>query len=277
VARSSLSRHVSEFVGVALFAAAMIWLIALASYSASDPVWFFNTGSDLAPANFAGRVGAFLAELSYQTLGYAAYIVPIVFLVLGWHYFWCRMVDAAYTKLVGAALLFGCTSAFLSLVLGTVRVSGKAFRTGGYLGDWLAGAVAEYLNRTGSIILILTLLFLAVILSTQFSFGRLFAAIGQILRDRIAGLIGSFRVWREERRRNKQRQEVLKKHLDKIPKDARPESKPKIAVKTDAVEPPPARAPMRETREAQEDAAAKQPSRTAAMVCAAAEALKAAA
>ena len=41
----SLSRRVSEFIGVALFALALIWLISLASYSAADPVWFFNTGS----------------------------------------------------------------------------------------------------------------------------------------------------------------------------------------------------------------------------------------
>ena len=47
-------------------------------------------------------------------------------------------------------------------------------------------ALAAYLNRTGSIILILTLLFLGIILSTQFSLGRLFAALGQILRDRWA-------------------------------------------------------------------------------------------
>ncbi|MEO6486638.1 MAG: DNA translocase FtsK 4TM domain-containing protein, partial [Thermoanaerobaculia bacterium] len=69
MAASTFSRRVSEFLGVALFALALIWLISLASYSASDPVWFFNTGSDLPPANFAGRVGAFVAELSYQLLG----------------------------------------------------------------------------------------------------------------------------------------------------------------------------------------------------------------
>ena len=80
----------AKFVGVALFALALIWLIALASYSPSDPVWFFNTGADLPPANFAGRVGAFLAELSFQLLGYAAYLMPLVVAVVGWHYFWCR-------------------------------------------------------------------------------------------------------------------------------------------------------------------------------------------
>ena len=43
------------------------------------------------------------------------------------------------------------------------------------LGEWLAGVLSEYLNRTGSVIVILTLILLAIIMSTQFSFGRLFA------------------------------------------------------------------------------------------------------
>lgn len=270
MAGSTLSRRVSEFIGVALFALAVIWLIALASYSASDPVWFFNTGSDLPPANFAGRIGAFMAELSYQLLGYSAYLTPIVLVVIGWHYFWCRSLDAAYTKLVGAGLLFGCTSAFMALAFGTVEAAGKEFRTGGYIGEWLAGFLAAYLNRTGSIVLILTLLFLAIILSTQFSFGRLFAAVGQIARDRWAAALGAFSRWREEKRRDRQRQEVLRKHLgDKAPKDP----KVKIAPKTPAPEPAVARAAPA-TPPAEEEP--KKPSRTAAMVEAAAAALKAA-
>jgi S-DNA-T family DNA segregation ATPase FtsK/SpoIIIE len=260
VAASALSRRFSEFIGVALFASALLWLIALASYSASDPVWFFNTGSALPPENFAGRVGAFVAELSYQIVGYAAYLIPLVLIVTGWHYFWCRILDAGYTKAFGAILLFGCAAAFLSLAFGSLEVAGKEFRAGGYLGDWLAAALAEYLNKTGSIILILTLLFLAIILSTQFSFGRLFGAIGQLARDQWALAIGAVRSWREQRRRDKQRQEVLKKHLDKdrgkLPAPAPPAPK--------AAPPPPEDKP-------------KLPSRTAAMVEAAAAALKAAA
>jgi DNA segregation ATPase FtsK/SpoIIIE, S-DNA-T family len=211
----ALSRRVSEFVGVALFALALLWLVALASYSASDPVWFFNTGADGPPANFAGRIGAFMAEGSYQLVGYTAYLVPVILVVIGWHYFWCRAVDAAYTKIVGAALLFCCVSAFLALAFGSLVAAGTEFRAGGYLGEFLAASLAEYLNRTGSIILILTLLFLAVILSTQFSFGRLFQALGQMLRERWDGMVADLRARREERRREKQRQDVLKKHLGK--------------------------------------------------------------
>ena len=193
---SALSRRMSEFLGVALFASALMCLISLASYSASDPVWFFNTGSPQPPANFAGRVGAFIGELSYQLLGYAAYLVPLVLVVAGWHYFWCRKVDAAYTKMLGAALLLACTSSFLSLAFGTLDVAGKEFRAGGYVGDRLAAALAEYLNRTGSIILILTLLFAAIILSTQFSFGRLFSVLSEVAHERWA----AFRAAAERRR-----------------------------------------------------------------------------
>ena len=114
--RSTASRRVSEFVGVALFAAALIWIIALASYDPNDPVWFFSTGAPGATVNnFAGRVGAFLAELSFQLFGYASYIIPAVLVVIGWNYFWCRSLDAAGTKTLGASLLVGCFGALMSL------------------------------------------------------------------------------------------------------------------------------------------------------------------
>ena len=282
MAASTLSRRLSEIVGVALFALSLIWLIALVSYSASDPVWFFNTGSDIAPANFAGRVGAFLAELSFQLVGYAAYLAPLVVVVVGWHYFWCRILDAPYTKAFGAALLFGCTAAFLALSFGTLSIAGKEFRAGGYMGAALAGVLADYLNRTGSIILILTLLFLAVILSTQFSFGRLFAAVGTMIADQWASALGALRARRDEKQREKQRREVLKKHLEK---QAAKEGKPAAAgaAAQSGVDDPAlvaaaaraANAKPRASREEPDDASSKA-SRTAAMVGAAAAALKAA-
>jgi len=212
---SQVSRRVSEFVGVALFAAALIWIVSLASYDAADAAWFFSTGSHAAPANFAGRVGAFLAELSFQLFGYAAYMIPAAFVIIGWNYFWCRTLDAAGTKATGASLLLASISTFLSLVFGTLEVSGKAFRAGGYTGEFLAKELAEYLARTGSLIVILTLIFLAVILTTQFSFGRFFAALIASLKGSAASAFSKFRARREERRREKQRQEVIAKHMKK--------------------------------------------------------------
>ncbi len=260
-------------MGVALFALALLWLVALASYNPSDPVWFFNTGSDQ-PANFAGRIGAFLGELAFQLLGYGAYLIPLVLAVIGWHYFWCRVLDAAYTKIVGAGLLFCCVSAFLSLTFGNLHVAGKDFRTGGYVGGALSSLLSDYLNRTGSIILILTLMFLAVILATQFSFGRLFEAIADMARDQIKAWIGEYRTRREERRRDRQRQEVMKKHLDRQPKEA-----VKIRTAAAAAAPPEVTAQKlmkRPTVAETPEPATPKTSKTAAMVGAAAAALKAA-
>ena len=212
---STLSRRVSEFLGVVLFATALFWLIALATYDPADPVWFFNTGGQEPPANFAGRVGAFLAELSYQVAGFTAYLLPVVLVAVGWHYFWCRQVDAVYTKMIGLILTVGCTASFLSLAFGAFDPAARTFRAGGYLGGWLAELLAEYLNRTGSIIVILTLLFLALILTTQLSFSRLFSATGTTVARRGTRAYHAVRGWWMDRRREQERQGVLRKHLDR--------------------------------------------------------------
>ena len=213
---SAWSRRVSEFLGVGLFAAALFWLIALATYDPADPVWFFNTGGQEPPANFAGLVGAFLAELSFQVVGFTAYLLPVVLLTLGWHCFWCRQVEAVYIKVIGLVLTVGCTASFLSLAFGGLGPEARTFRAGGYVGGWLADLLAGYFNRTGSTILILTLLFLALILTTQLSFGQLFSAIGATV-VRIGGRTNSaLRGWWADRRREQERQGVLRKHLERV-------------------------------------------------------------
>ncbi len=213
MADSTLSRRISEFAGVALFAMALIWLIALVTYEATDPVWFFTTEASRPPANFVGRVGAFLSELSFQLFGYASYLLPVVIAAAGWHYFWCQPPQAAYTKLVGAGLFFGSASAFLSLVFGSTEVAGpstalgasKTFHAGGSLGTWTGAALSEYFNRTGSIIVLLTFMALSVILATHFSFGQLFARASEQSRDLSARSMGSMRQWLERRRKERER------------------------------------------------------------------------
>jgi S-DNA-T family DNA segregation ATPase FtsK/SpoIIIE len=217
-----LSRRISEFVGVALFALALIWLISLVTHDPTDPVWFFTTGTSHPPANFVGRVGAFLSELSFQLLGYAAYLIPAVIGVAGWHYFWCQTPDAAYTKLTGVTLLFACSSAFLSLVFGSTESAGKTFHAGGSIGRGFGLFMSDYLNRTGSLIILLTMMMLAVILSTQFSFGRMFATATANSQNLSARGIGWLRAWIERKRKDMARREVIAKHAKPVVAGAKP-------------------------------------------------------
>ncbi len=216
-ADSTLSRRLSEFLGVALFALALIWLIALVTYEPTDPVWFFTTNATHPPVNFVGRVGAFLAELSFQLFGYGAYLIPASLSIGGWHYFWCQKPDAIYTKVFGGVMLFSCSSAFLSLALGSTEHAGKTFDAGGSVGAAFGSLMADYLNRTGSIIVLLTLMMLSVIMSTQFSFGRMFAGASQTSRDLSARGLGWFNTWRDERRKLKARKDATAKRAVKAP------------------------------------------------------------
>ncbi|MPY87241.1 MAG: DNA translocase FtsK [Luteitalea sp.] len=212
---SVVTRRLSEVLGVSLFGAAVIWLIALASYSSADPAWFFYSGPERPVANFAGQVGAFLAELSFQSFGHASYLVPFVLVVAGWHYFWCRTLTAGYTKALGALLLITCVAALLSLTFDSLSVGARNVPPGGYLGAALAAAFKSLLNRTGAVVLVITLLFLGVMMVTQMSLGAVlvwtFEHVGaqwRALRDRV-------QAWRDERRRQQQAREVIRKHIEK--------------------------------------------------------------
>jgi S-DNA-T family DNA segregation ATPase FtsK/SpoIIIE len=264
MADSTLSRRISEFVGVALFALALIWLIALVTYEPTDPVWFFTTDAAYPPANFVGRVGAFLSELSFQLFGYASYLLPALIATIGWHYFWCQPPDAAYTKAFGVSMFFACASAFLSLLFGATDVAGTRFDAGGSIGTWIGAALSDYLNRTGSIIVLLTLMVLAAILSTQFSLGRLSARATQESRDWSARGVGALRRWIDRRRKERERAIVARKQKrpaaaptiassDAAASDARPPIpvKPVVARKQPEApplplpDPPPAKAAAR--------------------------------
>jgi S-DNA-T family DNA segregation ATPase FtsK/SpoIIIE len=212
---STLSRRASEFLGVSLFAGALLWIVALVTWEPTDPVWFFSAGTAHPPANFAGLVGAFLAEASLQLFGYASYLIPATLVVVGWHYFWCRPVDAFYTKLTGILLLFGCVSTLFSVALGSIDVAGRPYRAGGAIGEGLTAFAAGYLNRTGSLIVIVTLLALAIILTTQLSFGRMFGALFAATTAAWRQGLAEWREWRETRRRERQRREVIAKHAKK--------------------------------------------------------------
>jgi len=201
VTESTVSRRLSEFLGVALFALALIWLIALVTYEPTDPVWFFTTDTLAPPANFVGRVGAFLAELSYQSLGYASYLLPALIGVVAWHYFWCQPVDAIYTKTIGVALLAATLSAFLSLAFSSADTSGRAFHVGGHFGNLAGDTMTEYLNRIGAVIVVLTLLALSVVLSTQVSLGRMFSHSTERSRLATAQGVRRLRAWLDARRR----------------------------------------------------------------------------
>jgi len=210
---SSRSTRIAEFLGLLAFAVALMLLIALATYNPQDPAPFFKAGASGPARNFIGPVGAFFAELLIpQLFGMAAVLLPVVLGVAGWKLFWCRPIEAPYTKLVGLTLLLLSLTAFLSLSFDAVTIEGQRVRAGGAVGELLSALLISSFNRPGAFILVATSVFVAVILSTQFSFSAFLRATGLLVQERVRSLQTSWARFRETRRKEQMRREVLKKH-----------------------------------------------------------------
>jgi DNA segregation ATPase FtsK/SpoIIIE, S-DNA-T family len=70
--RSAASRFASELVLIGGFVLLLFWLLSLFTYSVHDAAWS-TSGSGGNLANRAGRLGAFLADLSYYLLGFSVW------------------------------------------------------------------------------------------------------------------------------------------------------------------------------------------------------------
>ena len=69
---SGAARFVNEIALVAGFVALLLWLISLLSYSPQDPAWS-TSGSGMVMHNQVGRLGAWMADVSYFVLGFSVW------------------------------------------------------------------------------------------------------------------------------------------------------------------------------------------------------------
>ncbi len=139
----------AELVGLALGLACGFLVLALASYRTSDPS--FNTAAGpVQPHNLGGIVGSHVADLLLQTLGIAAWLVPLDLGVCAVRYILLRPFAHPGWVGVGYTALTLTTAGLLSLGLGTVRFDQLDLSAGGALGQLLASGLVRYLNGPGT-------------------------------------------------------------------------------------------------------------------------------
>ena len=204
----------AELLGLVAFAVPLMLLIALATFDPRDPAPFFKAGVDGPARNFIGPFGAFLAEMLIpQLFGVAALLLPLVLGLLGWKLFWCKPIHAPYTKPVGNLLLLLSLAGFLALAFGTVSFEGEPVRAGGALGELVAGLLVADFSRTGAFIVVATALFVGphpvdAVLVLDASCGR----GPRAWATRLRALQTAWAHYRESRRKEKMRRDVVRKH-----------------------------------------------------------------
>jgi DNA segregation ATPase FtsK/SpoIIIE, S-DNA-T family len=209
------NKRLNELGGFLCIAAAVLIAGALISYSPLDAS--FNVSAPPAngrpPQNWIGPAGAYGADIMFQALGFAAFLLPAVLLILGWKWFRSRAVESPGAFLVGYGLMFLSLPSLLTL-LRFPAVRG-AVPAGGFLGTLLASSLRSGFNW-GAYVIAFAVLIAALFLTTSFSFAGTHAwatgpkgPIGVVERLGILQRVQArWHGWRERREQERMRRRV---------------------------------------------------------------------
>jgi DNA segregation ATPase FtsK/SpoIIIE, S-DNA-T family len=170
VLKPGAHRRWNELIGLIWMALALMVVLSLLSFSATDRS--FHTASAVATAhNWVGTVGAYLGDALYQILGVCAYLVPLMMGWTGWQWLRSRPVVDHWSKLCGAMLFFVSLPTALALIPYPLRVYGL-FLAGGTMGLLLAEGLRAWLNGPGSAIFVGLTLTISIYFLSAFSVER---------------------------------------------------------------------------------------------------------
>jgi len=222
------------FIGVT--AACLYLLMALITYSRSDPGWS-ATGTGAPVSNLGGPTGAWLADVFFSLVGYAAYLFPLllayraVVLLLhrhqlkpfDWTTFGIRALGLVLVMIAGTALAAMNDSGSSVLPQGS----------GGILGQAISSGFTLAFSAVGSRLILLAIFLFGMTIFTDLSWLALLEKIGawslatfSTARGRVTQEVGEFRDARRREKAVEARKMVITEHVEKTRKRQPPKIKP---------------------------------------------------
>ena len=166
------NRRLNEILGILVLVSAAMLLLALVSYTPSDPS--LNTVGGVAagsrPAhNWTGLAGAYLADAMLQILGVSAFFLPVLLIRLGVCWLRSRAAGSPLAKMLGLALWLLFAPAAIALLPGHPLLR-SSLPLSGLSGRLVADSLVHLLNLPGASIVITLAVALSLYLATTFSF-----------------------------------------------------------------------------------------------------------
>jgi DNA segregation ATPase FtsK/SpoIIIE, S-DNA-T family len=209
------NRRLNELIGFLMCVSALLLCLALASYSPLDPSW--NSASVLtgshAARNWIGVVGAYTADALLQFFGIGAFLLVIFPAMLGVRWFRSKKIQSPMAKALGGIWLAMFAPAMLALLPGHMRWMG-VIPVEGLMGRVLGDVLIHYLNVPGAYIVCITVLAVALYLSTAFSF----SSVQLWVPTRFAfatALWNRYQDWEQERLKKRQQKELEQRRIQK--------------------------------------------------------------
>jgi DNA segregation ATPase FtsK/SpoIIIE, S-DNA-T family len=187
VSTPTRNRRLNEILGLVVLGAAALLFLALATYTPTDPS-ADTVGGYVATArsaaglgarlgaeihgqahNWTGLVGAWLADAMLQTIGIAAFLLPIILGRLGLCWMRQRPAGSALARFLGLGMWVVFAPAALGLLPRTLYWQ-HALPIEGVTGRLLSDAMVHYLNLPGAAIVLALLVAMSLYLATTFTF-----------------------------------------------------------------------------------------------------------
>jgi S-DNA-T family DNA segregation ATPase FtsK/SpoIIIE len=179
---------IRDFFGVVALAFTVFGFMALMTFSPDDPS--FNksvTGGDV--ANSVGMVGAYFADGLARIFGSGSFFFPVITAFLGWALIrgkdfrnWLLILSSGILFLIGLCSL-------LAIQFRVDPFFGQAVLVGGWVGHGLGGFLVAWLNPSGAVLTLITLLFVAFLVMTRIPVNVLVERTGTIFKVLAAGLV----------------------------------------------------------------------------------------
>ena len=171
VSAPTYSRRLNEIFGLVLLVVAALLLLALASYTPTDPS--FDTAGGYVtgrPAhNWTGQVGAWVSDAALQLVGVAAFLLPLALGRVGVSWMRSRPVGAAGTKWFGLGMWLLFAPAAIALLPLPLLWRG-ALPLCGVLGRMVSDTLVKLLNLPGATVVTALAVVLSLYLATTFTF-----------------------------------------------------------------------------------------------------------
>ncbi|HEV2645973.1 MAG TPA: DNA translocase FtsK [Acidobacteriaceae bacterium] len=180
VSTPTRNRRLNEILGLVVIVSAGLLFLALASYTPTDPsantvggsVAGIHTARHLADrltaTNWTGLAGAWLADIILQTIGIAAFFLPVVFGRIGLCWMRQRPAGSAKARSIGLALWIIFAPAALGLIPRTILWR-HALPIEGVTGRLLADTMVHYFNLPGATIVLALMVAVSLYLATTFT------------------------------------------------------------------------------------------------------------
>jgi S-DNA-T family DNA segregation ATPase FtsK/SpoIIIE len=165
------NKRIREIKGVVYLALALFLLLCLFSYHPQDPSFTHVVPPDgQTTHNFIGIFGSYIADSLIRLLGISSFLLPLVFLLCSFIYFFRPEFNIAANRFLGFFLFALSFAGLLSLfVREGFTVYGEQLRAGGLAGYAIIRLLLSYFNTAGTYIILFLVFIVSLIFTVEFS------------------------------------------------------------------------------------------------------------